>query len=163
MNMAVEIGDKAPEFILKDQNMQDVSLSDFSGQLVALAFFPLAFSPICTLEMSSFSADLEEFNAVNAQLLGVSVDSPFVLKAFADKQQINYPLLSDFNKEASRAYGVLDEDVMGLKGVAKRSIFIIDGTGTIRYKWVADHPGMQPNYAEVMEEIERISAQAAAK
>jgi glutaredoxin-dependent peroxiredoxin len=148
--MSVEVGQQAPNFSLLNTERQPVTLESLRGKPVILAFFPLAFSPVCTEEMCTFRDALAELNDANAQVIGVSVDSPFALRAFAEAQGLQYPLLSDFNKEASQAYGVLNENLLGVfKGVANRSVFVIDRNGKIAHKWVSDDPRVQPNYDEV--------------
>jgi len=148
--MSVEVGQQAPNFSLLNTERQPVTLESLRGKPVILVFFPLAFSPVCTEEMCTFRDALAELNDANAQVVGVSVDSPFVLRAFAEAQGLQYPLLSDFNKEASQAYGVLNENLLGVfKGVANRSVFMIDRNGKIAHKWVSDDPRVQPNYDEV--------------
>jgi peroxiredoxin len=148
--MSVEVGQQAPNFSLLNTERQPVTLESLRGKPVILAFFPLAFSPVCTEEMCIFRDALAELNDANAQVVGISVDSPFALRAFAEAQKLQYPLLSDFNKETSQAYGVLNENLLGVfKGVANRSVFVIDANGKIAHKWVSDDPRVQPNYDEV--------------
>lgn len=159
--MSVDIGTKAPDFTLKDQDMHDVSLHDFENRPVVLVFFPFGFSRVCTSEMSNFSENLERFENAFSQVLGISVDSPYVLRAFAKEQGIEYPLLSDFNKDVSKEYGVFQDYMNGMKGVAKRSVFIIDHSGIVRYKWISESPEVEPDYGEILNAVERISARQA--
>lgn len=159
--MSVDIGAKAPDFTLKDQDFHDVSLHDFENRPVVLVFFPLAFSSVCSDEMSHFSDNLERFENAYSQVLGISVDSPYALRAFAQQYGIEYPLLSDFNKDVSRKYGVLHSELKGLKEVAKRAVFIIDHNGQVRYKWVSEDPSIEPNFEEVLTMAERINARQA--
>jgi peroxiredoxin len=148
--MSVEVGQQAPNFTLLNTAREKVSLESLRGKPVILAFFPLAFSPVCTEEMCTFRDSLAELKNAEAQVVGISVDSPFALKAFADAQQLSYPLLSDFNKEASKAYGVLNENLLGtFQGVANRAVFLIDRNGKVAHKWISDDPRVQPNYDEV--------------
>jgi peroxiredoxin len=148
--MSVEVGQQAPNFSLLNTERQPVTLESLRGKPVILAFFPLAFSPVCTEELCTFRDALAELNDANAQVVGISVDSPFSLRAFAEAQKLQYPLLSDFNKEASQAYGVLNENLLGVfKGVANRAVFVIDAKGKIAHKWVSEDPRVQPNYDEV--------------
>jgi peroxiredoxin len=148
--MSVEVGQQAPDFTLLNTAREKVSLESLRGKPVILAFFPLAFSPVCTEEMCTFRDSLAELKDAETQVVGISVDSPFALKAFADAQQLSYPLLSDFNKEASKAYGVLNENLLGtFQGVANRAVFLIDRKGKVAHKWVSDDPGVQPHYDEV--------------
>ena len=147
--MAAQVGDSAPRFSLKNSNMEDVSLGDFSGKNVVLLFVPLAFSGICTQEFCDISAGINIYDQLGAQVLGISVDTPFSLKAWAEKEGISIPLLSDFNKEISAAYGAQFADLLGLKGVAKRSAFVVDGEGTIRYASVSDDPTVLPDFEAI--------------
>jgi len=148
--MSVEVGQQAPNFSLLNTERQPITLESLRGKPVILAFFPLAFSPVCTEEMCTFRDALAELNDANAQVVGVSVDSPFALRAFAEAQGLKYPLLSDFNKETSLAYGVLNENLLGtFKGVANRSVFVIDRNGKIAHKWVSEDPRVQPNYDDI--------------
>ena len=136
--MATQVGDSAPRFSLKNSNMEDVSLGDFSGKNVVLLLFPWL--------LPAFA--LRNF-AIFPPVLGISVDTPFSLKAWAEKEGISIPLLSDFNKEVSAAYGAQFADLLGFKGVAKRSAFVVDGEGTIRYASVSDDPTVLPDFAAI--------------
>jgi len=148
--MSVEVGQQAPNFSLLNTERQPVTLESLRGKPVILAFFPLAFSPVCTEEMCTFRDTWSDLNDAKAQVIGISVDSPFALRAFSEAQKLQYPLLSDFNKETSAAYGVLNENLLGVfKGVANRAVFLIDANGKIAHKWVSEDPRVQPNYDEV--------------
>ena len=147
--MAANVGDSAPGFSLKNTDLQDVSLADYAGKNVVLLFVPLAFTGVCTQELCDISAGINAYDDLGAQVLGISVDSPFSLKAWAEKEGITIPLLSDFNKEVSAAYSAQFEDLMGLKGIAKRSAFVVDGAGTIRYASVSDDPKILPDFAAI--------------
>lgn len=147
--MAIQVGDKAPAFTLKNAAMEDVRLEDFSGQTVLLLFVPLAFTGVCTEEVCQMSAEVNDYAGLGARVMAISVDSPFSLKAWADKEGIAIPLLSDFNKEVSAAYGAQFEDLLGFKGVAKRSAFVVDGRGIVRYAWVSDDPKVLPDFAAI--------------
>jgi len=151
--MALKVGDKAPDFTLFDHNTEKVTLSSFNGKNVVILFFPLANTGVCTKEMCTFRDELKIYEGLNAQVLGISVDSPFSLKMFADKNNYNFPLLSDFNKEVSTAYGALyDVFVPGkfdFKGVSKRSAFVVGANGTIKYAEVLENAGDEPNYEAV--------------
>ena len=147
--MATQVGESAPVFTLKNADMEDVSLTDFSGKKVVLLFVPLAFSGPCTQELCDISAGIIAYDDLGAQVLGISVDSPFSLKAWAEKEGITIPLLSDFNKEVSAAYGAQFDDMLGLKGVAKRSAFVLDGEGVIRYASVSDDPKQLPDFEAI--------------
>jgi peroxiredoxin len=161
--MSVEVGSKAPDFTLKDQDFRDVRLSDFRGRTVVLVFFPFAFSSVCSTENRTFSGDLERYHSFDAEVLGISVDSPYALKAFAKSQNIEHPLLSDFNREVSKAYGVLHDEIKDLREVPKRAIFIRDADGIVQYRWVSDDSRIEPDYDAVISEAERISARASAR
>lgn len=147
--MAIQVGDKAPVFTLKNAAMEDVRLEDFSGQTVLLLFVPLAFTGVCTEEVCQMSAEVNAYAGLGARVMAISVDSPFSLKAWAEKEGIAIPLLSDFNKEVSAAYGAQFEDLLGFKGVAKRSAFVVDGRGIVRYAWVSDDPKVLPDFAAI--------------
>ena len=147
--MAIQVGDKAPLFTLKNAAMEDVRLEDFSGQNLLLLFVPLAFTGVCTEEVCQMSAEVNAYAELGARAVAVSVDSPFSLKAWADKEGIAIPLLSDFNKEVSAAYGAQYEDLLGFKGVAKRSAFVVDGQGIVRYAWVSDDAKVLPDFAAI--------------
>lgn len=144
--MSKDVGDKVSDFELVDHNGESVRLSDnLNKGPVVLAFFPAAFTGVCTTELCNFRDSLKDFEELNASVFGVSVDIRFSLAEFAKSQDLNFPLLSDFNKELITALGVRDEDFIGMRGVAKRSIFIIDPDQTVRYKWVAENPGKLPD------------------
>jgi peroxiredoxin len=147
--MAAEIGSKAPDFTLTSQERQPVTLSAQRGRPVVLAFFPAAFSSVCTKELCTFRDSLARLNGANAQVFGVSVDTFFTLKAYHDAQQLTFPLLSDFNKQAIRDYGVFNEDMIGLKGIAKRAVFVIDRDGIVRYREVLEDARNEPDYDQV--------------
>ncbi|MBI4265348.1 MAG: peroxiredoxin [Acidobacteria bacterium] len=155
--MAVEVGAKAPDFTLPDQDRQPVTLSErlVRGPVV-LAFFPAAFSRVCTTEMCTFRDSMADLKRVSAAVLGVSVDTFFTLKAWADAQTLNFPLLSDFNKTVIRDYGVFDEDMIGLKGIAKRAVFVIDRSGIVRHREALEDARNEPDYAKVREALARI-------
>jgi len=146
--MAAEVGTKAPDFTLVNQDRQPVKLSDeYAKQNVVLAFFPAAFSSVCTKELCMFRDQFGPMHHVpKAKVIGVSVDTPFALKAFANEQKLNFPLLSDFNKEVIRTYDVFNPDMIGLKGIAKRALFVIDREGTIRYRQVLEDARNEPDY-----------------
>lgn len=152
--MALKPGDVAPDFVLKSSEKTDVKLSDYRGQNVVLLFFPLAFTGTCTTELCSVRDNKKEFENLNAEILAISVDSLFTLGQFKAAQQYNFPMLSDFNKEVSAAYGSLyDEFVLGMRGVSKRSAFVVDKDGIIRYAEVLDNAGELPNFAAVNETL----------
>jgi glutaredoxin-dependent peroxiredoxin len=149
--MAADVGTKAPDFTLTDQDRQPVTLSQQKGHPVVLAFFPAAFSSVCTKELCTFRDSLANLNKARAQVYGISVDTFFTLKAFQDQQKLNFPLLSDFNKQAIRDYGVFNEDMIGLKGIAKRAVFVVDKDGMIRHREVLEDARNEPNYGKVQE------------
>jgi glutaredoxin-dependent peroxiredoxin len=149
--MSVDVGSKAPDFTLTNQDRQPVTLSEQKGRPVVLAFFPAAFSTVCTKELCTFRDSLAALNKARAQVYGISVDTFFTLKAFQDQQKLNFPLLSDFNKQAIRDYGVFNEDMIGLKGIAKRAVFVVDKDGIVRHREVLDDARNEPNYDKVLE------------
>lgn len=148
--MSLSIGQKAPDFTLKNSGGEDVSLSDFSGKKnVVILFFPLAFSSVCTDELCQVRDDYQKFDSLDAQVLGISVDSFFTLKEFKESQEYNFPLLSDFNKTTATAYGAIYDEFFGMKGVAKRSAFVIDKEGTVKYAEVLEKASDLPNFEEI--------------
>jgi peroxiredoxin len=156
--MPIKAGDKAPDFTLVSDAKAEVSLSDYSGKNVVLLFFPMAFTSVCTDELCAMRDSIADYNNLNAEILAVSVDSPFTLEKFKEDQKLNFPLLSDFNKEVSRAYESLYENfVFGLKGVSKRSAFVIDKDGTVRYAEVLENAGNVPNFEAVKETLNKLN------
>jgi peroxiredoxin len=151
--MSVDVGSKAPDFTLMNQDRQPVTLSELKGRPVVLAFFPAAFSSVCQQELCTFRDSMGELGAAQAQVLGISTDTFFALKAFQDQQKLNFPLLSDFNKQVIRDYGVFNEDMIGLKGIAKRSVFVIDKDGVVRYREVLEDARNEPKYQQVLASV----------
>ena len=151
--MALSKGTKAPNFTLKSKNadgLADVKLSDNYGKkATVLLFFPLSFTSVCEQELCSMRDSLTDYEGVDAQVYGISVDSPFAQAAFAKANALNFPLLSDFNKEVSKAYDVLFEDLLGLKGVSKRSAFVISKDGEILYSESSDDPKKLPDFQAI--------------
>jgi len=148
--MAITVGTKAPDFTLPDQDLKPVTLSTEAGvHNVVLAFFPAAFTSVCTKELCTFRDSLARLNGASAAVYGISVDTPFSLKKFAAEQQLNFPLLSDFNKEVIRRYDVVIDDLLGLKGLAKRAVFVIDKGGMVRHAEVLADARNEPDYARV--------------
>ena len=150
--MTVDLGSTAPDFTLTHHDRQPVTLSSLRGRPVVLAFFPAAFSLTCVNEMCTLRDSLAELNSAdrsNAQVLGISVDTFFTLKAFHDSQKLTFPLLCDFNKQVIREYGVFNEDMIGLKGIAKRAVFVLDKVGIVRYREVLDDARNEPDYGKV--------------
>ena len=152
--MTLKIGDKAPNFTLRASDKSEVSLEDYKGKNVVLLFFPLAFTGVCTTELCTMRDDIASYQNLDAEILALSVDSLFTLEKFKAEQNLNFPLLADFNKNVARAYGALYEDfVLDMKGVAKRSAFVIDKTGTIQYAEVLESAGDLPNFSAVKETL----------
>lgn len=148
--MSLKVGDIAPDFKLYSSEKQEVSLSDFKGKNVVVLFFPLAFTGVCTTELCNVRDDISNYKNLNAEVLGVSVDSLFTLEKFKAEQNLPFKLLSDFNKEASAAYGALYDDfVLGMKGVSKRSAFVVDIEGKIAYAEVLEDAGNVPDFNAV--------------
>jgi len=156
--MAAEVGSKAPVLTLPNQDLQPVDLgAEFAKGTTILAFFPGAFTSVCTKEMCTLRDSLAQLNKANARVLGISVDMPFTLKVFARENGLTFPLLSDFNKEAIRRYGIYLADFVGFKGVAKRSVFVVDKHGIVRYSQILDSPGHEPDYAKLNEAVAELS------
>jgi peroxiredoxin len=147
--MSVAVGSKAPDFTLTNQDREPVTLSQLKGKPVVLAFFPAAFSSVCAKEMCTFRDSMAQLGKANAQVFGISVDTFFTLKAFQEQQKLTFPLLSDFNKQVIRDYGVFNEDMIGLKGIAKRAVFVIDKDGIVRHREVLEDARNEPNYSAV--------------
>lgn len=155
--MALEIGQPAPDFILFDTNKKEVSLDSFRGQNVLLLFFPLAFTSTCTEELCSVRDNIKMYEDFGAQVLGISVDSLHTLGRYKQEQNLNFPLLSDFNKETSRTYGAIYEQFgYGMRGVSKRAAFLIDGEGRIQYEEVLENAGLQPDFEAIKETLTRL-------
>jgi peroxiredoxin len=155
--MVVKVGDKAPNFTLRNTVKEEVSLGDYRGKNVLVLFFPLAFTGVCTDELCAIRDEKAEYDGLDVDVLAVSVDSLFTLEKFKAEQNYNFPLLSDFNKEVSRAYGSLYEDfVLGMKGVSKRSAFLVDKNGTIRYSEVLENAGELPNFDKIKETLKSL-------
>ncbi len=145
------VGDTAPDFTLTAQDKSAVTLSEMRGGRVVLAFYPAAFTGVCTKEMCTFSDGMASLESCGSSVLGISVDSPFSNSAFAEANDISFPLLSDVHRETVDAYGIaLDDFVISGYTVAQRSIFVVEADGNIGYAWVADNPGQEPDYEAVM-------------
>ena len=148
--MPIKVGEKAPLFTLRNSATEEVSLSDYKEKNLVVLFFPLAFTGVCTTELCEIRDSIAEYNNMNAEVMAISVDSPFTFAKFKEEQWYNFPLLSDFNKEVSRAYGSLYEDfVLDMKGVSKRSVFVVDKEGTIKYVEVLENAADIPNFEAV--------------
>lgn len=151
--MKLNIGDKAPDFTLFNQNSEKISLSNFKGKKIIILFFPFANTSVCTKEMCSFRDELKLYEGLNAEVIGISVDSPFALKMWAEKNNYQFNLLSDFNKEVSVAYGTLFDVFAPGKfnffGVSKRSAFVVDENGYLKFVEVLESPGDEPDYEKI--------------
>lgn len=149
--MPIREGQQAPGFSLKSTaGTEPIELAQYRGRKnVVLLFFPLAWTSVCTSEMCSIRDNLARYGDLDAEVLGISVDSPFALAAWAKEEGFDFPLLSDFNREAARSYDVLLEDLMGLKGVAKRAAFVVDKEGVVRYAEVCPTPAQLPDFRKI--------------
>lgn len=153
-----EVGEKAADFSLYDQDRKLRGLSEFlSGHGVVIAFFPGAFTGVCTKEMCAFRDMHGDLQKLGGSVVGISVDSPFALKGFAEVNHLNFTLLSDFDRQTIQKYGVTWRGLGGVEGYvsANRAIFVTDAHGVVRYRWVADNPGVFPNMDEVKSALER--------
>ena len=157
--MSKQTGEKAPDITLFDTDKNSVSLSDQHGKNVVILFFPLAFTGVCTAELCSVRDNIASYNNTNAQVYGISVDSLFSLGKFKAEQNLNFPLLSDFNKDAAKAFGVLYETfpAFEMQGVSKRAAFVIDKEGVIRYAEVCPTPGDLPDFAAIQETLKSLN------
>ncbi len=156
--MSLKIGDLAPPFTLKATDKKDVSLSDYAGKNVVVLFFPLAFTGVCTDELCSIRDHKSDYDNLNAEILAISVDSVFTLAKFKEIQEYNFTMLSDWNKDTAQAYGALyDEFVLGMKGVAKRSAFVVDKDGKIQYAEILESAGNLPNFAAINETLKTLN------
>ena len=156
--MAIAIGQAAPDFSLFDSEKNKITLSELKGKNVVLLFFPLAFTGVCTKELCSVRDNIATYNDTNAQVLGISVDSLFVLDKFKQEQNLNFPLLSDFNKQAATAFDVLYETfpAFEMQGVSKRAAFVIDKEGVIKYAEICATPGDLPDFAAIQSTLQNI-------
>lgn len=153
------LNETAPDFNLKNTEKNDIALSSYKGKTVVLAFYPGAFTGVCDTEMCSLRDSMNSFNDLNATVLGISVDSPWANAEFAKKYEINFNLLSDYNREVSKAYDMIFNGLGGLEGYecSNRGVLIIDREGLIQYRWVAENPGIEPNYSEIIEKVKSLS------
>jgi peroxiredoxin len=153
--MSVDINQTMPDFQLHDQDRKQRSLKEFQGKKIVLAFIPGAFTGPCTKEMCTFRDSLQQ---LPGQVVAVSVNDPFTNKAFAEANRLQFPILSDYSRETVRRLNIFHNDFAGLKGytAAKRSVFILDPNGVVRYKWVSDDPTKEPNYEEVRAQLAKI-------
>ena len=153
------LNETAPDFNLKNTEKNDIALSSYKGKTVVLAFYPGAFTGVCDTEMCSLRDSMNSFNDLNATVLGISVDSPWANAEFAKKYEINFNLLSDYNRDVSKAYDMIFNGLGGLEGYecSNRGVIIIDREGLIQYRWVAENPGVEPNYSEIIEKVKSLS------
>ncbi|HXG00984.1 MAG TPA: redoxin domain-containing protein [Bacteroidota bacterium] len=149
--MPLKVGDKAPEFVLVDTDRKPRSLKEFLGRKTVLAFYPAAFTGVCTKEMCTFRDTFDEIGSLDATVVGISVDPPFANKAFAQEYKIPFALLSDFTRHVSSIYTGLYVDLGGVPGytAAKRSVFVLDREGIVRYAWISEQPAAEPNYDDI--------------
>lgn len=148
--MAITVGQAAPDFTLFDSEKNPVALSGLKGKNVLLLFFPQAFTSVCTKELCGVRDNISRYQSVNASVFGISVDSVFTLAKFKEEQQFNFPLLSDFNKEVAEAYGSIYKDwILNMRGVSKRSAFVIDKEGVVQYAEVLESAGDVPDFEKI--------------
>jgi peroxiredoxin len=158
--MTLNKGDQAPAFRLVSSDKQEVSLDDYQGKNVVLLFFPLAFTSVCTTQLCTMRDSLADYNQLNTEVVGISVDSPFTLNRYKQDQQLNFTLLSDFNKEASQAYGAFYESFMlGLKGVSKRAAFVVDQHGKVQYAEVLERAADLPDFQAIKQAVSSLNPQ----
>lgn len=156
--MIIKKGDKAPEFTLYASDKSQVSLSDYAGQNLIILFFPAAFSGTCTEELCAMQDGLREYQSLNTNMVGISVDSFFSLAKFKEVNNLNYPLLSDFNKEVSRAYDAFyDSWILDMKGVSKRAAFVVDKKGIIQYAEILEQASDLPNFAAIKNTVQGLN------
>lgn len=156
--MQLQVGDRAPNFTLRNTDKSEISLADYGGENVVILFFPLAFTGTCTEELCMIRDEKSEYEALGAKIIAISVDSIFSLDKFRAEQNYNFPLLSDFNKDVSMAYGALYDDfVLGMKGVSKRSAFVVDKNGIIRYAEVLEKASDLPNFEAIKKTISQLN------
>ena len=156
--MSITKGQPAPNFKLYNTDKKEVELASLKGKNVVLLFFPLAFTSVCTAELCSVRDNYALYNSLNASVYGISVDSLFTLGKFKAEQNLNFDLLSDFNRTASNAYGsIYDSFVFGMSGVSKRSAFVIDKDGIVQYAEVLENAGEQPNFEAIKQTLEGLN------
>ncbi|MDG6906170.1 MAG: redoxin domain-containing protein [Nitrososphaerota archaeon] len=156
----VEVGSKAPNVELVDTDKKAVKISDFAGKPTVILFYPGAFTGVCTKEMCSFRDGLPKYAQQGVSMIAISVDSPFANKGFKDANAINFPLLSDYSREAVKAYDLALENFAGLKGytASKRAVFVLDKNQIVRFKWIGENPGIEPDYSVVAREAEKVKS-----
>ena len=157
VSMAINVGDTAPNFELVDTELKMRTLDEFKGKKIVLSFIVAASSPVCEVELCTFRDSWNEISNLGAQVIAISNDGPFANKAFAEKNNYNFPLLGDYKSQTIRDYDVLMPHLLHVKdyNAAKRSVFIIDENGTIVYKWVSEDPLKEPNYQEIIEILKK--------
>ncbi|HKP31596.1 MAG TPA: redoxin domain-containing protein [Chitinophagaceae bacterium] len=156
--MKIEKGQKAPSFELFDSDKKKVKLEELIGKNVLLLFFPLAFTSTCTKELCSVRDNISMYNDLGVEVFGISVDSPQTLNRYKQDQQLNFRLLSDFNKEISAAYGSIYEVFsLEMRGVSKRSAFIIDKDGVVQYAEVLENASEVPDFNAIMKTLSRLN------
>jgi len=156
--MSPNLDSKAPDFTLQNTKGEKVSLSDFyKVKNVVLLFFPLAFSSTCTKELCTIRDNMKLYNSLDAAVIGISIDSFFTLREFKKTKNLNFTLLSDFNSEVSKAYGVLNNDFYGMKGVSKRASFVIDKQGTIKHHEILEDASKLPDYKTIQQALNKLS------
>jgi peroxiredoxin len=156
--MAIQVGQQAPDFTLYDSSKQQVNLSEQQGSNVLLLFFPLAFTSVCTAELCAIRDNYKIYEGLDAKVFGISVDSLHTLARFKQDQNLNFPLLSDFNKEVSKKYNSLYEKFgYGMEGVSKRAAFLIDKEGVVQYAEVLENAGEQPNFEAIQQRLQAIN------
>jgi peroxiredoxin len=153
----VEIGQKGPDLELVDTEKNPVKISSFKGKPTVLLFYPGAFTGTCTKEMCTMRDNLPQYNSLDVNVVGISVDGPFANKAFKTANNINFPLLSDFNRDAVRAYGNFHENFAEVKGytASKRAVYVLDKDMVVRFKWISENPGVEPDYSTIASEAQK--------
>ena len=155
---SLRVGASAPDFtVLAPPGDTNFTLSEHRGRPVVLMFVPLAFTSTCTAEFCHVAENWGQWGELGADVVGISVDSPFVNQKWGEEMGAPFPILSDFNKEAMAAYGVVQDELVGLRGVARRSVFVVDGDGRVTYAWVAENPGILPPFDEIVEAVRAVA------
>jgi peroxiredoxin len=154
----VDVGKEAPDVELVDTEKNLVKISDYRGKPTVLLFYPGAFTGVCTKEMCTFRDGLAKYNQLGVNVVGISVDGPFANKAFKDANSLNFTILSDYAHRAVKEYGVELNNFAGINGytASKRAVFILDKEGKVRFKWIGDNPGIEPDYKTVAAEAEKV-------
>ena len=157
--MAAEVGQAAPDFTLYDTDRKPRSLSEFRGKNLVLAFFPGAFTGVCNTEACALHERMNEFDSMNAQVVGITVDSAFSQKAWMDHNQASFTVLSDFTRQVVNSYDVALPNFGGMEGyvAANRAVIVVDKDGVIRYRWLAPNPGVEPDYDEVRQAVSQLA------